>query len=455
MKNGILITVVGTTDPIRGNYDGPILHIVRHYSPKKVVLILSEEIGRNEKEYHHNEEAIHLLKPDCEVKSVMTGITDVYGYDAFALSLLNICNQVKNSNEGEKIYLNISSGTPQMKTAFCMIAISDPETYVPIQVISPENAANKSKVFEPSKELVEEWFETDIDNEEGVPSRCNIPELLNFKRPILQFQILSLIQNYDYSGACQLYKENQKVFSEKAGTLLEHARRRLNLEHKEASALAEKLGLKAELYPVSRSNISRLIEFYNSMKVKQIRGELNDFAMRMEILTEYLGIFLLEDCMRVPLASITDSRKLKNSTLLLLSKVKCESKINGIVDYLNKQFADTKLGEFDWGKPISATSIVHIVSYLSTKAEFERYAEVTAEMNKWIVLTSQIRNPAAHTIISITEDIFRNSYGNKTSETLVNNMRTALIKIFGKEISKEAFDIYKKINGMIKDELEK
>ena len=42
---------MGRTDPIRGEHDGPILHIVRHYRPEAVILILSEEIGKEEAEY--------------------------------------------------------------------------------------------------------------------------------------------------------------------------------------------------------------------------------------------------------------------------------------------------------------------------------------------------------------------------------------------------------------------
>ena len=32
----ILVTCVGNTDPMRNNSDGPIMHIVRHYKPKKI-----------------------------------------------------------------------------------------------------------------------------------------------------------------------------------------------------------------------------------------------------------------------------------------------------------------------------------------------------------------------------------------------------------------------------------
>lgn len=44
----ILYTPVGDTDPIRGCYDGGMLHIVRHYNPDMAVLVLSKDMEQKE-----------------------------------------------------------------------------------------------------------------------------------------------------------------------------------------------------------------------------------------------------------------------------------------------------------------------------------------------------------------------------------------------------------------------
>ena len=44
----ILYTPVGDTDPIRGCYDGGMLHIVRHYNPDMAILVLSKEMEQKE-----------------------------------------------------------------------------------------------------------------------------------------------------------------------------------------------------------------------------------------------------------------------------------------------------------------------------------------------------------------------------------------------------------------------
>lgn len=454
MKNNILIAAVGRTDPIRGEHDGPILHIVRHYRPEAVILILSEEIGKEEAEYHHNETAIHLLDKECKVEPIQTEIHNAHSYDDFSTAFLTICGEVRKRYPDKKVLLNITSGTPQMETALCMIAISDPEHYMAIQVSNPAGSSTRTDAFNPRKDLVEDWFEMDLDNLEGSPCRCHEPRLLNFRRPMVQLQIVSLMENYDYSGALLLYQENRQNFSEKTGLLLEHARRRLNLEHREAEQTAVKLGMKDELYPIKRSDIAQLTEFFNSMRIKQARGELNDFSMRLEIMTLYLGRYLMEKRMRVAMEDITVGRDLKNSHIMYLSKDKCTKKIPGIQKYLDEQFSDKKMGKFEWEKPVNALSVVHIVKFLSTQPGNEKYGNAADELIRWSVLSGQVRNPAAHTIVAITDEIIKESYGNKDSAALVRSIRAVLRQAFGNEGKDEAFAIYERINEMVKMSME-
>lgn len=453
MDKSILVSVVGKTDPIRGEHDGPILHIIRHYNPEKVILILTKEISKDELEYHYMEEAIHLLAPDIEVELISTDITAPHSYDDFSIPLLSICEKEKKAYPGYKILLNITSGTPQMETALCMIAISDISAFVPVQVASPEKSANRAPYFNCRTDLVSEWYEVDVDNDADTPSRCNIPKLLNFKRPMLQSQILSLIRNYDYMGAYQLYDENKELFSHRVGQLLRHGVFRLNLEYKEAEATAGELGIRVQLYPVSRSDIIRLVEFFNTMQIKQRRRELNDFVLRLEVMTEYLAIYILEKNMRISLDDITISRKKKKSNVMFLSEEKCVAKIPGIKEYLDEQFSDKRSGRFEWGREINSLSLVHIVRFLSQQKAFQKYEFSAEEMLKWVDVSNHVRNPAAHTIISITDKEIRGAYDNKDSGALCRMMKTVLFQVFGSEVQENAFTVYEKLNQFIEEEM--
>lgn len=39
----LLFTCMGTSDPVRGYHDGPMLHIIRHYRPDVICVLLSSE----------------------------------------------------------------------------------------------------------------------------------------------------------------------------------------------------------------------------------------------------------------------------------------------------------------------------------------------------------------------------------------------------------------------------
>lgn len=455
MEDYTLIAVPGITDPIRGGFDGPILHIVRHYTPKNVVLLLSEEIAKTELVYHHNEEAIRLLNPECLVEVVNTGIKNVFSYDDFSLILLHMCKNYQKKYPNNRIILNISSGTPQMNTAFCMIVLANPERYLAVQVLNPENSSTKTVPFDPQKELIEEVFENNCDNLEGAPNRCRETSLLNFRRPMVQFQIESLIHNYDYAGAYQLYMENASVFDDEVGMLLLHAQKRLNLEYEEAEKIARDNNKKDELYLNKRADISELVDYFNSMKVMQFRGELNDFALRIEIMLVYLGKYVLEKCMHINIEDITTKRITKiGSIQYFTSKEKCENKVPGISEYLDKIFVETRSAGFEWGKPLNGLFSIYVVSFLSKGEIFKKYEESAKEMLSWATSSGNLRNPAAHSIISITDKNFREAFG-KTSAKLCNAMYAVLRRVFGSEVVLESFDIFDRINVMIETALEK
>ena len=57
----ILFTCMGTSDPVRGYRDGPMLHILRWYRPEKVWVFLTEEAAElNQKGDRINAMAQHM-----------------------------------------------------------------------------------------------------------------------------------------------------------------------------------------------------------------------------------------------------------------------------------------------------------------------------------------------------------------------------------------------------------
>ncbi|MDU5586138.1 MAG: hypothetical protein E6025_05035 [Veillonella parvula] len=63
----ILYTPVGDTDPIRGCYDGGMLHIVRHYNPDMAILILSKDMEQKEESNRRFSNALKHVKADLDI----------------------------------------------------------------------------------------------------------------------------------------------------------------------------------------------------------------------------------------------------------------------------------------------------------------------------------------------------------------------------------------------------
>ena len=85
----ILFSCMGTSDPVRGYRDGPMLHIIRHYRPDRICVFLSDEAAALDRCGKRLETvAAHIKRrwdgyaPEMEV--IRTGIEDPSDMDAVA-----------------------------------------------------------------------------------------------------------------------------------------------------------------------------------------------------------------------------------------------------------------------------------------------------------------------------------------------------------------------------------
>ena len=67
----ILFTCAGTSDPVRGNRDGGILHIMRYYHPKRVYLFLSQQIADLEAQDHRFEKTFQHIQEVCAAQGIV------------------------------------------------------------------------------------------------------------------------------------------------------------------------------------------------------------------------------------------------------------------------------------------------------------------------------------------------------------------------------------------------
>lgn len=118
----VLFSPVGSTDPISGEYDGALLHIIRKYRPRKVYLYLLKEICEFEDKDSRYSYCLDRLREhlgyDFETEWIRReNLTEVQLFDYFFTEFRDILMRICDENGDAKILLNVSSGTPAIKSA--------------------------------------------------------------------------------------------------------------------------------------------------------------------------------------------------------------------------------------------------------------------------------------------------------------------------------------------------
>jgi hypothetical protein len=229
-KQRILFSALGKTDPVRGFHDGACLHIVRHYHPQRVILFFTEEMAEKENADHRYTRAIRRLAPEVAIEEIFSGIEDVHLYDTFARILPETIYALSEKYKDTEILLNLSSGTPQIKTALAMLAADIPNC-LGVQVASPEKRANRERPID--EEDIETVLETNLDDEEGAENRCSEPPLALFRYQSERSRIISLADAFEYRAALRLAEKSRGVPTESLN-LLRHAAKRADLLTQEA-----------------------------------------------------------------------------------------------------------------------------------------------------------------------------------------------------------------------------
>ena len=179
----ILFSPIGTTDPISNFRDGAMLHICRYLDIDKVYLYLSKEVYG----YHeHDNRYVYCLEKLGELKGkkieheiiVRDDLINVHIFDYFIDEFRDILKKINNENENSEIYLNVSSGTPAMKSALQSLAAFQEIKMIPVQVSTPEGRSNPHSE-EKWNYNPEEMWECNDDNTDK-KERWSISKNFNF-----------------------------------------------------------------------------------------------------------------------------------------------------------------------------------------------------------------------------------------------------------------------------------
>ena len=295
----VLFTCVGTTDPVRGEHDGPMLHIIRHYRPEKVYIFFSEEIyekSQADRRFERTFESIsaHWGGYSPESEYILSGIKEVHDIDALYEPMYEAVERIRKENTEAEILINLTSGSPQMQMIMSQIALDTRYRSRGVQVGNYEKASGTSERTNRKDNDIELELEFNEDNAPEAENRCTEPKMFAVRREHIRQQITALLDRRNFDAVEQM----NEALSEELLLLVRHLAERNRLHSAEALRLAGGLsGLPFKLYSYKsgdRTEYAKTCEYYLMMKNLVSAGSCTEFLLHMEPLTLQLQLALLD-----------------------------------------------------------------------------------------------------------------------------------------------------------------
>lgn len=243
----ILFTPVGTSDPVSSNkglniQDGSIIQAIKKVHPDKIYLFFSYDMKQRENNYHIMQNYLELLQKNefyfeydfiqtDDQKNEKPQIFDKY-YQTFNQYITQILHE--NTDFEVDLYLNISSGTPAMKSTLFLLASSlnvgqfkNLQNISAIQVDGPHASKNSNSVVFDKTAL--EYYDANNDRFDHEGVRAYHSATPNISSYLTRRQIIKFIENFDYNGALNLANTVKKTLNPKVIDLLTYGKYRRNL----------------------------------------------------------------------------------------------------------------------------------------------------------------------------------------------------------------------------------
>lgn len=438
MGKRILFSPIGGTDPIKYCRDGSMLHICRNYKPDVVYLYLSHEMLIHHRKDNRYEESIkklgELIHHKFEIVIIERDeLVDAQKYDVFYMDFRNIIKEIEDQMDAEdELIINMASGTPAMKSALLILATLAEYRFKAIQVSSPLKRQNSD--YEKRQEYdVDEFWELNEDNEEGFENRSHEVECLNLMKLLKIDMIKKHIHAFDYTAALAVAREIKEDISEDAFRLLSIADARVKLNRSEMEKLNR--DKKYDIFPVTGGKEQKLFEYALVLQMKVVKEEFADFIRGVTpIVVDLLECILKSECK----LKLEDLCVKNHKNVLLWNEAKLKNA--GVMHIFDSEYQNG----FKFGNVYSG----HIAALIENLCKDWELINLVKEI---VSIEQNVRNVAAHEIVSVTDEWFEKNTG-KTAVGIMKLIKT-LFRYAGFKADKDAWNAYIKMNEMIAGEL--
>ncbi len=426
-----------------GSYDGPLLHIVRHYKPKKVVIFLTHEMSENDRQDNRYEIMVKRVCPQCEiVKIYRDDIVEAHKFEIYDSPFEEEIRKLWEQHKGDEILINVSSGTPQMQASLYMLAATLPFPVNRIQVSTPNERSNHPNDYD----IESEWNDL-LDNldDPKIKKRCKNVIFENARKRILKENIISHINNYDYEAALRTVKSAEGLFDKSLTALLDIA-----VKRRELISIPEKdfkmASIEKELlYPIQSDNSFKLFEYILLLQMKVERKEYADFARgSLPALDLLFKLFLKEVC---SIEVEKWCKKVKSGLKLIRESIDPD-----VLHFMDNFFkAKDKQGEriFD-SCMLTVSNMLPIILYYDSK---KAISNVLKELKTLSDLVTYVRNVASHEIIGVDNAMLQDRMKGKkiTFEEIMDIIRNVFSYICSTE--PHIWRSYNVMNEIIKERI--
>lgn len=442
-RETILFSCLGSTDPVRGEHDGPMLHIARHYRPDRILWYMSKEMRMMEEKDNRYALSIEYLKKQCPgyepeiLPSCYDELEDASDFDAFYDVFEEQLRNLSQKYPDAEILVNLSSGTPQMKTTLALLSLT---LQFPIRAIQVKNFEKRSGTSERTTTKtydLEYELELNEDAEPDAPNRCSEPRLMLIQRDKQRAQIDSLLRRYDYEALVAM----NRTLPENIRALIRHLAARSSYNLREAIHEAANIR-DIDLFPANAANAPTyreyrdLSEYILILKLMQRTQRYTDLLIRLNPLVIRLQrSWLVKNGVDFSQMGYMDSQRRE-----IMDPAKIRRNDPALADWL-----DEKYGVFRSG----ALNIIfcnYLMEWLG-KADTE-----TGVFFRKLLRLNQERNESAHSLNNVTEEEIARIMGYSSGQ-LIKNLIALLAELYPEHYREELFSIYETVNRRILETL--
>lgn len=424
MGRTVLFTPVGGTDPISWNNlrDGAILQICRKYKPNIVYLYMSAEIlekHRRDNRYIYCIEKV-AERAGCEIEVRIIekeDLREVQKFNYFYAEFSNILNQISEGLRSEdELLLNVSSGTPAMKSTLMVLSSLTRMKCKVIQVKTPRKGMNEHN--HPDDDIKALW-ECNLDNDDyqDRTEEVECPWIIaDQKKRLIRNHVLA----YDYEAALRIHEQIPLSADGTYVQLLAAAAARKQLNNQDMLRILRMIGKEqSDIYrPVKDDEMRMLFEYVLALHLRIKTGEYGDFVRAITPPITELFIKILEkygEGINITELYGLNRDKKKRWELSKIKGTRTEKVMirQLIWDERNKRYT-SKGGRIDqlYKDYIQSTHLLNLIK------EYVKNEEVVQLCESVRYVEDEIRNRVAHEMVGVSDPFIVSKVGMNSTDIL-------------------------------------